>query len=744
MKKYCIYLLGLLALLAASCTVEPVEVVTTGDSYTAVIEAPAVGTRTVADENLHVLWSKNDELSIFDKSTWNGEYKLQGEGGTNTGEFTKIEPSGYVAGFELPLVYAVYPYNADNTITNEGVVSVTLPAAQTYAPNSFGLGAATMASIAVGKELKFKNMCGFFAVSLYGTAKVKSITFKGNNGEPIAGPATITGENGEIPTLTMGAAATKEITLTCAEPVQLGATAETATIFWIAVPPTSFTQGITVTVTDDADKTFEKKTTGALNIVRNTKTETEPLKAFEEAGTPMFLMYPFMTLIVGGKQGTQAVRYGTVDDYAHAEEAEDFTWVSNDPAVATVKADLGTVSGVAAGQTTIVGTNAKGETISFPVTVVNAYEKNYADYVPGVSLFDCRNAELPWNKSNTQYALTEGYRNGTQCMGATISAYKVAELYFPEKVDASKIQNPALFMRVYISDPSKLTTDETGDTPYVEIRSTGKVWKPGLTDYNSIYQEEPKTFWRLKDVFANWQDAQPTAKQTLVSGWNNIVLPVSKAFRQECDLSAITYFRIWQLNGKTYNPVEWRFDEIRIIDWTEVNNCDNFGMWHVKAAGENTPSYVNEGDGSVGVGAHLLTGNNDSFRLEMWDGLEYAIPAVFNATDLKLQVNFKCDDPAFFSEHIYYEVEFASQFTPDNNNYEMTIGTTTGRPVEVQTGWNTLSFNFSDGGMHGDFNPRKVTYFRFIMTPDWKGHMHETPRIGYHSYRIDNIRVVEK
>ena len=742
MKKYCIYLLGLLATLAASCTVvEPVEVVPAGDGYTAVIEAPAVGTRTVADANLHVLWSKNDELSIFDKSTWNGEYKLQGEGGTNTGEFTKIETSGYVAGVELPLVYAVYPYNAGNAITNEGVVSVTLPAAQTYAPNSFGPGAATMASIAVGKELKFKNMCGFFAVSLYGSAKVKSITFKGNNNEPIAGAATITGENGAIPTLTMGAAATKEITLTCTEPVQLGTTAETATIFWIAVPPTTFTQGITVTVTDDADKTFEKKTTGELNIVRNTKTETEPLKAFEETGTPMFMKFPHMMLIAGGKLGTQVVYYGSVDDFTHATEAEDFTWVSNDPAVATVTAEYGEVKGIAAGQTTIVGTNEKGETISFPVKVVSMPEKNYADYVPGISLFDCRNGDLPWNKGFATYSLKEGYRSGTQCMGATISAYKVAELYFTEAVDASKIQNPALFLRVYISDPSKLTTVNSGDQPYVEIRSTGKVWKPGMESFP--YVEDPKTFWRLKDIFANWDDAQPSAKQTLVAGWNNIVLPVSKAFRKECDLSAITYFRIFQASGQTYNEVEWRFDEIRIIDWTEVNNCDNFAMWHVKPIGENVPAYVDEGDGSVGA-SHLFLGSQDGFRLEMWDGLEYAIPAMFDATDLKLQLNFKCDDPAFFSQHMYYEVEFASAFTPDNNNYELTIGTSTDRPVELQTGWNTLSFNFSDGNKIGNFNPRKVTYIRFLLVPDWTGHMHEAPRIGYHSYRFDNIRVVEK
>ena len=744
MKKYCIYLLGLLATLAASCTVvEPVEVVPAGDGYTAVIEAPAVGTRTVADANLHVLWSKNDELSIFDKSTWNGEYKLQGEGGTNTGEFTKIETSGYVAGVELPLVYAVYPYNADNTITNEGVVSITLPAAQTYAPNSFGPGAATMASIAVGKELKFKNMCGFFAVSLYGTAKVKSITFKGNNNEPIAGAATITGENGAIPTLTMGAAATKEITLTCAEPVQLGATAETATIFWIAVPPTTFTQGITVTVTDDADKTFEKKTTGELNIVRNTKTETEPLKAFEEAGTPMFMTYPFINLLVGGKAATQKVYYGTVDNYLEATKAKDFTWTSADPAIAEVGETNGTVTAKSAGQTTVTGTNEKGEKVSFVVKVAPAPQKNYADYVPGVSLFDCHNDQLPWNKKTTVYSLKEGYRSGTQCMGATIRDYKIAELYFPAKIDASKIQNPALFLRVYISDPSKITTAASGDTPYVEIRSTGEVWTPDVTDWNSIYREEPKTFWRLSDIFDNWQNASASAKQTLTAGWNNIVLPVSKAARQACDLSAITYFRIWQLNGQTYQDVEWRFDEIRIIDWTEVNNCDNFTMWFDGMAGDNCPSYVDEGDGSVGVGNYLMTGSNDSFRLKMWEGLEYAIPAVFVPNDLKLQVKFKCDDPAFFAAHMHIRMELGTTHTADSKSINVSNGYSTPRPVELQAGWNTLSFNLSDGVVGDGFNPRQIKLIRFILNPDWTIDA-PTALVGYHNYRIDEVRLVEK
>ena len=746
MKKYCIYLLGLLAVLATSCTVEqPAEVILSGDGYTAVIEAPAA-TRTVADENLHVLWSKGDQLSIFDQSTWNGQYELKGEGGTNTGEFRKIERTDYHAGMELPYVYAVYPYNEANNVTNDGVISVTLPAAQTYAPNSFGLGDATMASIAVGKELKFKNLCGFFAVSLYGTAKVKTITLKGNNNEPIAGAATITApEEGVIPVLAMASTATKEITLTCTEPVQLGNSAETATIFWIAVPPTTFTQGVTVTVTNDKGESFEKKTTGALEIVRNTKKETEPLKAFEETGTPMFMMYPFMTLLVGGKAGTQKVYYGSVDNYRAAEEAEDITWSSNDPAVATVGESNGTVKAVAPGQTTVIGTNEKGETISFIVTVLAKPEKNYADYVRGVSLFDCRDASLPWNKKFTEYALTDGYLEGTKCMGAHISAYKIAELYFPTKVDASQVQNPALFIRMYISDPSKLCTVSSNDTPYIEIRSTGKVWKPDVTDFNSIYQEEPKTFWAMSEIFSNWQNAAATAKQTLVAGWNNIVLPVSKATRQACDLSAITYFRIWQLNGQTYNDVEFRFDEIRIIDWTELDSCDNFTMWFDGMAGENCPAYVNDNTGTVGVGDYLVTGNNDSFRLKMWPGLEYAIPAVFDINDLKLQYKFKCDDPAFFDGHVHFRVELGSNanYGVDVESINVTGGYGTPRPLNLQEGWNTLSFNFSDAALNAGFDPRKIKLVRVIFNPDWTIDS-PTPLVGYHNYRIDDLRIVEK
>ena len=120
--------------------------------------------------------------------------------------------------------------------------------------------------------LSFKNACGYLKLKLYAPegAILKSIEVKGNNNEKIAGTATATIAFGEAPVVTMADDATTSITLDCGEGVTLGTTAETATEFWVVVPETTFTQGITITATDNLGGVFTKSTDKEVNIERNT------------------------------------------------------------------------------------------------------------------------------------------------------------------------------------------------------------------------------------------------------------------------------------------------------------------------------------------------------------------------------------------------------------------------------------------------------------------------------------------
>ena len=127
--------------------------------------------------------------------------------------------------------------------------------------------------------LKFKNVGGYLKLQLYGdNVTVKSITLTGNNNEKLAGAATITSVYGQDPTINMADDATGSVTLDCGEGVEIGSTAETATAFWIVVPPTTFTKGFEVTITDVNDNEVTKSTSNEISIARNT---IKPMPAFE-------------------------------------------------------------------------------------------------------------------------------------------------------------------------------------------------------------------------------------------------------------------------------------------------------------------------------------------------------------------------------------------------------------------------------------------------------------------------------
>lgn len=238
-------------------------------------------TRTYVENGSLLRWNAGDQISLFDGNTLNRQYQFDGETGDNAGTFSIVnKPFG--TGNDLNCHYAVYPYASDVKITESGVITTYLPAEQKYVENSFGLGDNTM--VAVTKDiddtyLKFKNTCGYLKLELYGDDEiVKSITLTGNSNEKIAGKAAIMPTYSEEPKVTMSEEATSSITLNCGEGVMIGEIEESATAFWIVVPPTTFDTGFTITITDINDNTFTKSTSNKIDIIRNF---IKPMKPFE-------------------------------------------------------------------------------------------------------------------------------------------------------------------------------------------------------------------------------------------------------------------------------------------------------------------------------------------------------------------------------------------------------------------------------------------------------------------------------
>ena len=189
-----IFLFCLLAALAVSCVKEQQEVIQTitnePEFYATIEGSNNPDTRVFVDDHLRVLWNADDRVSIFNRTTYNRQYRFTGADGANAGSFAKVPGDEFVTGNNLDYAYSVYPYNENTCISNDGEITVFLPAEQTYRENSFGLGANTMIAITDEDELVFKNLCGYFSVKLYGDkVAVSSITLKGNNRDGVPNPA---------------------------------------------------------------------------------------------------------------------------------------------------------------------------------------------------------------------------------------------------------------------------------------------------------------------------------------------------------------------------------------------------------------------------------------------------------------------------------------------------------------------------------------------------------------------------
>ena len=283
MKKF--YWMIPWAILATSCTVEepaisePFEPVKMFASVETVDDS---STKVYADANLKVRWDGDDRISIFNKNTYNDQFRFTGDTGANSGEFEEVETAG--SGNDLDNIYSVYPYRAETVMAEEGVISLQLPSEQVYRADTFGLEANTMVSATTDNFLVFKNLCGYLVLKLYGdNVSVKSISLAGKHNEALAGTVNVTATVGGIPSIvSFGADASTSVTLTCPEPVTLGSTAEAATVFWLVVPPTTFSEGFKITVTDANGFIFEKSTSSELTIKRNTTSRMKALDVVPE------------------------------------------------------------------------------------------------------------------------------------------------------------------------------------------------------------------------------------------------------------------------------------------------------------------------------------------------------------------------------------------------------------------------------------------------------------------------------
>ena len=278
------YLWSFICLLLVSCSVQELD---TKDSfsyeekvYFATLESYAgPDSRVYVDESIKIRWDADDRISLF-RTTYNQQYRFTGNSGDVAGEVKAVVTNSFVTGNPIDYLCAVYPYLESTGLENDDMLTMTLPENQTYRKGSFGPGANTMVSITKKENpLEFKNVGGYLVLNFYGDGvSVSSIKLEGNNDEKLSGEATMKPEIGAPPKITMAKTAGTSITLTCDKPVELGADKESVTVFWMVVPPTEFSKGFKLTVTDLDGRVFVKETDKDVSIVRNTVLRVAPLE----------------------------------------------------------------------------------------------------------------------------------------------------------------------------------------------------------------------------------------------------------------------------------------------------------------------------------------------------------------------------------------------------------------------------------------------------------------------------------
>lgn len=243
-------------LMFVGCTESSIEdnfVIGAGSEFYASIES--ANSRTYVDEQIRMRWHAEDRITIFKKETYNREFKFTGKTGANAGGFTQVsEDDDFYFGYAVNANYAVYPHSTDTELDEtDCFFTLTMPAEQSYAENTFGQNANTMVAVSETGNLMFKNVGCYLRVRLYGeNTNISSVTLTTKGDEAIAGEAKVTPFMDANPTCVMTGTG-KSIRLICETPVAISSNANTPTDFWIVVPPVTLADGFSVTVKDEND-----------------------------------------------------------------------------------------------------------------------------------------------------------------------------------------------------------------------------------------------------------------------------------------------------------------------------------------------------------------------------------------------------------------------------------------------------------------------------------------------------------
>ena len=135
-------------------------------------------TKTTLDGTT-VKWAAGDEIKVYCDDASASDFTLVGAGGSATGDFSGLVPSGKTA------LYAVYPKDLYSSVSGN-TVNVTIPAAQ---EGTFGKGNIAVAKVDSENNMAFKNVNAFVGFTV--PADITKVVVSSVGGENLSGTLAV-------------------------------------------------------------------------------------------------------------------------------------------------------------------------------------------------------------------------------------------------------------------------------------------------------------------------------------------------------------------------------------------------------------------------------------------------------------------------------------------------------------------------------------------------------------------------
>ena len=222
------------------------------------VTGPAT-TRVHLIDGVNAVWNAGDKVSVFYNGGSNECWNYTGADGANKGTISHEGTSFRVGNGRFT---ALYPYDSNASMTGD-VISTTVPALQEWAASSYSWG--LLVSSTEDAALRFDYACTFVRLSLYGYGKVKSVTLKGGNNEPVSGPATVD-ISGSSPVSNHVSGATQTVTVKKSDDSVLATLGSEEFDIWIGLLPQSFSKGFVLTVTLESGNTEDINVSGPVTL----------------------------------------------------------------------------------------------------------------------------------------------------------------------------------------------------------------------------------------------------------------------------------------------------------------------------------------------------------------------------------------------------------------------------------------------------------------------------------------------